>query len=146
MKRNLLVVLVFSLAAGIMAFVSVQRIDLAADLDGVVNLTSKVRANAADSGTAVDIANYAAAAIQIATAQVDLTSTVKYIILQDSTPAVAAWVAQDSIAIDSTDNKYYDLSYKGSRRYIRILQRASGAAGDTIFATGTVVRSGARAR
>jgi hypothetical protein len=123
-----------------------QRGELASMIDGSVNLPIKSRANAADSGTAVDIANYSAVAGVVATGQVDITTGAKYVVLQDSTPGVAAWVNQDSVAVDSTDGKYYDVNYKGSRRYVRLLQRASGAAGDTIQTVGLIVRSGRRAR
>ena len=127
-------------------YAALQRGDLASMIDGTVNLPTKFRVNAADSGVAVDLANYSAAAVVVAVGKSDEVAGSKYVVLQDSTPGVAAWVNQDSVAVDSVDNRYLDMGYKGSRRYIRILSRATGGAGDTIQVTGIVVRSGKRAR
>ena len=127
-------------------YAALQRGDLGAMIDGAVNLPTKMRANAADSGAATDIANYSSVAVVLATGQIDITSGVKYVVLQDSTPGTAAWNLIDSVAVDSTDNKYYDLTYKGFRRHVRLFQRASGAAADTLQVTGLIVRSGKRSR
>lgn len=127
------------------AFVA-QRFDLAATLDGANTISfSDSRANSATTGTAVNLAGYNCAMLQIVSGVVDIVGPT-YVVLQDSTPGSATWVAQDSIAVDSTDNKYYDLNYKGNRQWVRGLQRASGNAADTVASAGYIVRGCKRAR
>ena len=130
---------------GLVGFVT-QRSDLASMLDGTATLAlSGGRANSASTGTMVDMASYSGTAVQVLVGQSDLTSGVIYMVIQDSSAGAAA-VTVDSFALDSTDNKYYDFNYRGSRRWIRALQRASGSAADTVGSAAIVVQSGKRAR
>jgi hypothetical protein len=154
--RLLVVMMVVGLGAVSIAG-TLQRPDLASGIDAQVTLPTKLRANAADSLPAVDLSGYACAAMYVMTGQVDIaTSAVKYVVLEDSTPGTAAWNLVDSVAVDSTDNATgakngvgdiaYKRTYSGTRRWVRLLQRASGNAADTIQTTGVIIRGCKRAR
>lgn len=108
-----------------------------------------MHANTVDSGTRVNRAGYQAVALLVFVGQSDITSAVgtgDYLILIDSTPGVQAWVPQDSIPMDSTDNKAYKLTYRGTRQWVRVVSRASGAAADTVAYMATFLLGNKRAR
>lgn len=130
-----------------------QTPDFAGLFDVVLGVNKDVpgamHANAADSSTRVDRAGYQMVGLVVVVGQSDITSAVgsgDYIVLQDSTPGTAAWVAQDSTPMDSTDGKAYKLTYKGVRRFVRTLARASGNNADTVAYTAIWVLGNKRAR
>lgn len=143
MRRLILLVLVTATAA----FVA-QRPDVRAIVDEAVTLTPKTATiNAANTGLAVDIAAYSGAMLYMQTGVVDNVATVSYLTLQDSsvTPA-QVWTVHDSILVDSVDNKLYEIGYRGTRRYLRAVQRATAAAADSLWQSAAILMTGRRAR
>lgn len=120
-----------------------QRQDIASMVDGAVTVSPNVRANSAATGTWIDIGNYQGAMMLIATGQVDAAH---YVVLQDSN-AGAALATVDSIQIAAAnDTTYLELAYRGRKRFVRALQRASGNGADSTYSGIVILRSGLRAR
>jgi len=103
--------------------------------------------NVAVTGRAVDRSGYASSWVSIQAGIVDNVATIAYAVLQDSsvTPA-QAWTVVDSVLVDSTDAKQYKIAYRGTRRYLRVIQRATAAAADSLWESIVVLQSGKRAR
>src|SRR5207302_7812677 len=103
--------------------------------------------NVAVTGRAVDRAGYATAWVSIQTGIVDNVATIGYAVLQDSsvTPA-QIWTRVDSVIIDSTDAKQYKLPYRGTRRFLRVIQRATQAATDSLWEDVRILQGGKRSR
>lgn len=142
--RTVISIATLALVAGLaVGFTSYQRLDMAGPISGDATLTPDQRANSAATGAWVDIANYSGAMLAITTGQVDAAA---YVVLQDSSAGLAV-AASDSVQIAATaDTSLVKLGYKGTRRFIRALQRASGNAADTIETAALVLRTGARTR
>lgn len=145
MKRYgilVLVALMFA-ATGIYA---AQRFDLASTVDGQEGLAPRLRANVASTGTTVDIANYRSAMAIVHADSIDATAPNLYVVLQDSS---TAWAAVDSVKIDSamvtaSGTGYKEISYRGAKRYIRVIQRASGNNADSVATSVMILRGGCR--
>jgi hypothetical protein len=151
--KGLIVALCAALAA--VAFVT-QGEDLSATIDSFPTIpagqvfsgqgTGPIT-NAAVTGRAVDRTGYATAWVSIQTGIVDNVAVVGYAVLQDSsvTPA-QAWTRVDSVLVDSTDAKQYKLPYRGTRRYLRVIQRATQAAADSLWEDVRILQGGKRSR
>lgn len=103
--------------------------------------------NVAVTGATVDRSGYASAMMLVNTGIVDNVATIGYVVLQDSSVIPAqVWTVSDSILVDSTDSKQYKVTYRGTRRYLRCLQRATQAAADSLFESCLIVMVGKRVR
>jgi len=112
------------------------RADLKSDLAPAVTLTSNMRANTAATGKWVDLTGYGSADVVVERGLVEATA--QYAVLQDSASGAAlATVDSANIAADSTIS---EIGYTGTKRFIRILLRASGNAGDSSYVSAIVVR------
>ncbi len=74
-----------------------------------------------------------------------------YVVLQDSlrSSTDTAWTVVDSVLVDSAaasnaSANWNELHYTGIGRYLRAVQRASGAAGDSIITTVLILRGNCR--
>lgn len=144
MKRITLTLAALIVLTG--AFVSTQ-FDLAGSIDANTAIAKPVHANAADSGIRIDRAGYQCAVFEIFTGQADNgTATGNVVVLIDSIPGTAAWQLKDSITVDTVDNKMYEMRYTGTRRWVRLLARASGQAADTFAINGALIQGCKRAR
>jgi hypothetical protein len=142
MKRRLTYLLAVALPVAFLAFGLAQRRDLASELRGTVALGPNIRANSAVTGSAVDIANLHAVALVVTFDPVvdgDTSSSPFYVVLQDSG---TAWAAYDSVLVDSAAAGYKDLSYIGANRYLRVIQRATGAVTDSMATAATIIGIG----
>ncbi|HWO88456.1 MAG TPA: hypothetical protein VNL98_04825 [Gemmatimonadales bacterium] len=142
MKRlNFLMIIA---AVAVMTVAAVQGgSDIANRMDGVVVEAHGIFNGTADTSTAASLAGYTGAAVIVITAGVDNTAgTLANVVLQDSS-ALASWTARDSIAVDSVNNKYYDLHYRrtaGVGAKLRVITRG-GAAADTVNRAVVIVRT-----
>ena len=144
MKTNVLL-LGLVLAVVSVAWIS-QNPDVTAMVDTGVTLPPKTATiNAANTGLAVDRAGYAGAMLYMQAGVVDNVATVSYLTLQDSAVG-GTWTVHDSILVDSVDNKAYEIGYKGVKRYVRGVQRATAAAADSLWQSGSIVLTGKRSR
>jgi hypothetical protein len=142
MKRVLLLLVV--LATGAFAY---QAFDLAGSIDASTGIVKPVHAAAADSGIRVDRAGYQCAVWEITSGQADnAAGQTSVVVSLDSIPGTAAWQLKDSITMDTVDNKSYELAYKGTQRWVRLLARATSSAADTIAITGLLVQGCKRSR
>lgn len=124
-----------------------QAFDLAGEIDASTAIAKPIHANAADSGIRVDRAGYQCGVFEIFTGQADNgTATGNVVVLIDSIPGTAAWQLKDSITVDTVDNKMYEMRYTGTRRWVRLLARASGQVADTFAINGAFVQGCKRAR
>lgn len=131
---------------GVASAFALQRPDLAAALDESYALLPKARANAADSGSVVDIANYSAVAVLVSTGQIDGVNIANFVLL-DSGADHSTWTLVDSVRFTTdTATHVKDLAYRGNQRYLRVLFRATGAAGDTVVGTAIILKGGGRVR
>lgn len=143
--RSSLVIALLAGAAMAVTGAVFQRPDLASRIFPASTIVPGTPAAAANvlTGTMVDLANYAQAALVISVGRaIDSVNNYRYVVLSDSA-AGAATAAFDSVLIDSTDNASYKLGYKGSKRWIRATVRAK-VTGDTTWVAVSVVRAGAR--
>ena len=151
--QAIIIALAAAVAAG--AFVS-QGQDLSAIVDSFPTIPSGQVftgqgvgpiTNAAVIGKAVDRAGYATSWVSAQTGIVDNVATVGYLVLQDSslTPA-QAWTAVDSVLVDSVDAKQYKIPYKGTRRFLRAIQRATQASTDSLWIAVRILQGGKRSR
>lgn len=145
MKRiSLILVALLVIVTG--AFVTVQ-FDLAGGVDASTGIARPVHAATADSGIRIDRAGYQCAVWEIFTGQADNgTATGNVVVSLDSIPGTAAWQLKDSVTVDTVDNKMYELAYRGTRRWVRLLLRSSGQAADTFATYGALVQGCRRAR
>jgi hypothetical protein len=142
--------LIFALAVLLFAglgYGSVQRGDLASSLSGTVALIPASRANTAATSAAIDIANLSRVALAVVYSQDgDSSSSSIYVVIEDSIRGLAAagstWTAYDSVLIDSAVANYEDLHYGGNGRYLRVIQRASGGAADTMWTAAVILGVG----
>ena len=126
---------------------AVSQFDLAAYVDASTAIAKPIHANAADSGIRIDRLGYQCAVFEINTGQADNgTATGNVVVLIDSIPGTAAWQLRDSITVDTVDNKMYEMAYRGTRRWVRLLARASGQAADTFAINGVLVQGCKRSR
>jgi len=136
---------IFLLASALLLVAFLQRDDVASRVDGAVTVAPALRANSAATGKWVDLANYQGAMAIIVTGAVDNAGgTIAYAVLEDSSAGVAVGRV-DSLALDSVDNKYYQIAYRGIGRWLRVRQSASAAA-DSITSGALILRSGKRKR
>lgn len=129
------------------AFV-VQNPDPAGAIDVKPSVVAGIGINAARLGTPVDRQGYAGAMMVVSQGHVTNGSgAIVYWVVQDSsvTPA-QAWTNRDSVLADTIDNKAFKLSYKLDKRYIRAIQRATGASSDTTISAALFAMTGKRAR
>jgi hypothetical protein len=151
-----LVIAMLAAAAGTAAAFVNQGQDLSAIVDSFATIPAGQTAtapgvgpitNSAVTGRAVDRAGYATAWVSIQTGIVDNVATIGYAVLQDSsvTPA-QAWTAVDSVLVDSVDAKQYKILYKGTRRFLRVIQRPTQAATDSLWHTALIFAAGKRRR
>lgn len=145
MKRTFAFALIGLLFVAITAAV-VQQTDLASSIDPTFAMHVPVHANAADSGSRVDRAGYQCGVFMVNSGQADNVTATNTLVLIDSIPGTAAWQLKDSIAVDSVNNKVYEMRYTGTRRWIRLLARASGNAADTFAINALYVQGCKRAR
>lgn len=142
MKRIILTLAVVALVG-----FTYQQFDLAGSIDAATGIAKPIHANAADSGIRVDRAGYQCGVWEIFTGQADNgTATGNVVVSMDSIPGTAAWQLKDSVTVDTVDNKMYELRYTGTRRWVRLLARASGQAADTFAINGVFVQGCKRAR
>jgi hypothetical protein len=143
MKRNILIILA---AVLLVTAAAVQgRGDLASYMDGVV-VDAGIFNGTADTSSKATMDGRVGAALVVVTGVVDnVAGTLGNVVLQDST-TIASWTTRDSIAVDSVDNKYYDLHYRrtGPNVKIRIITRG-GAAADSVHRNIAILRSCQRA-
>jgi hypothetical protein len=128
-------------------YAAFQRPDLASAVFPASTIVPGTPAAAANvlTGTMVDLANYASAALIISVGRaIDSVNNYRYVVLSDSAAGAAA-AAYDSVLIDSTDNASYKLGYKGAKRWIRATVRAK-VTGDTTWVAVSVLRGNARFR
>jgi hypothetical protein len=135
-----------ALAAAVMALGFAQRPDLKSRVNGYVTLVPAVRANSAATGRTVDLANYASAMMVVVPDSIDTGQPSFYVVLQDSG---TAWAAVDSVQVDSAaasngSANWLEVGYTGGNRYLRAVQRASGAAGDSIMTAVFILRGNCR--
>ncbi len=134
-----------------------QQPDLAGTIDFKQASVKINHNNTADSGIRIDRSGYACGAlfVQSYLATNDASFLTNQMVIMDSTPGVAGWVARDSLAVDSVDNKNFKRSVFPPtpigtpvvlQRWIRLLERASGAAADTFDVRPIWVLSCKRAR
>ena len=144
---------VLGIAVVVSAFV-VQGQDLSAIIDSFPTIPSGQVftgqgvgpiVNAAVTGKLVDRSGYATAWVSIQTGIVDNVATVGYAVLQDSA-ATFTWTAVDSVLVDSTDAKQYKILYKGTKRYLRVIQRATQSAADSLWEDVRILQGGKRAQ
>lgn len=141
MKRKTILSVLAIAVIATSAFAYVQVQNLASTINGCVSVAPAVRANSAATGSNCTITGYRGAAVVVGTGIVDNVTTSVYAVLQDSV-AGAAFASRDSVAVDSVDNKYYDLHYRSGASNavaLRAILRATGAA-DTVVAGVTVLR------
>jgi hypothetical protein len=141
LRKMFSVLTIVSVLVATTAFAYVQVQNLASTVNGCVTVDPLLRAAAADTGAVCTIVGYKGAAVVVNTGLVDNVTTSVYAVLQDSVTG-SAWASNDSIAVDSVNNKYYDLHYRPTRNAnaLRVLFRASAGATDTITAGATIVR------
>ena len=142
MKRYALPALVVMLLTATGAYALPQLVDMASTINGVETLPARIRTNTAATGTSVDIANPGSAMMVVMADSFDAKPTF-YVVLQDS---ATAWANVDSVRVDSAAasagaNGYLELGYRGSRRYLRAVQRATGNNADSL-ATGVLILRG----
>ena len=128
---------------------SAQRPDMSSGIFPAVTLAPVRCINAACTGTAVDLANYASAMLIIQKGyHVNSATAARYAVLIDSA-AGAASAAYDSVLVDtsatSTTYTVQQIAYRGAKRWIRVTVRAGGTL-DTMFLSVTVLRGSARFR
>lgn len=129
------------------AFVKAVQFDLAGGVDASTGIAKPVHAATVDSGIRVDRAGYQCAVWEIFTGQADNgTATGNVVVSMDSIPGTAAWQLKDSVTVDTVDNKMYELSYRGTRRWVRLLLRSSGQAADTFATYGALIQGCKRTR
>lgn len=134
------------LLVGMAAF-TMQNFDLAGSVDGITAIVKPVHAAAADSGIRVDRAGYQCGVFEIFSGQADnAAGQTSVVVLLDSIPGTAAWQIKDSVTADTVDNKAYEMGYKGTQRWVRLLARATGNAADTIAIYATFVGGCKRSR
>jgi len=137
--------LVAAVVLGALGF-AVQRSDVTALVDEQVTLAPKTATiNSAYTGVWVDNAGYSGAMLYMQTGVVDNVATISYLVLQDSSAGLAVALV-DSVLVDSVDNKAYEIGYKGSRRFLRAVQRATAAATDSLWQSASIILSGKRSR
>jgi len=137
MKRTILLA---CLALTVVAFTVAQRKDLASDISVATTLTPNIRANSAATGAWVDLTGYGSAVAVLHRGLVEAAT--QYAVLQDSASG-AALAAVDSVNI-AADSTVTELGYVGTKRFVRILLRASGANGDSSWAGAVIVRGDCR--
>lgn len=153
--RLWLVGAVLGIAVAASAFVF-QGQDLSAIVDSFPTIPSgQVNAgqgvgpivNVAVTGLVVDRSGYATSWLSAQTGVVDNVATIGYLVLQDSsvTPA-QVWTVVDSVLVDSVNAKQYKILYRGTRRYLRAIQRATQAAADSLWEDVRILQGGKRAR
>ena len=134
------------LAVATVAF-TMQNFDLAGSVDGITAIVKPVHAAAADSGIRVDRAGYQCGAFEIFSGQADnAAGQSSVVVLLDSVPGTAAWQLRDSVTADTVDNKAYEMGYRGTQRFVRLLARATSNAADTIAIYATFVAGCKRSR
>ena len=134
------------LAVATVAF-TMQNFDLAGSVDGITAIVKPVHAAAADSGIRVDRAGYQCGVFELFSGQADnAAGQTSVVVLIDSVPGTAAWQLRDSVTFDTVDNKAYEMGYKGTQRWVRLLARATGNAADTIAVNATFVAGCKRSR
>lgn len=110
-----------------------------AECKGLIPLT---RANTAATGAWCSLVGYQSAVVIMQSGLMDATA--QYMVLQDSTVGSAvALVDSVDVGADSTTSV---VAYNGGARFIRVVLRASGGAGDSSWASAVIVRSGCRTR
>src|SRR3990167_1126480 len=136
MKHMRRTILLACALLAVVAFTTAQRRDLKSDIAVITTLTPNIRANSAATGAWVDLTGYMSAVAVVHRGLVEASS--QYAVLQDSASGVAvATVDSANIATDSTVT---EIGYSGTKRFIRILLRASGAGGDSSWAGAVIVR------
>lgn len=122
------------------AFTQASR-DIASGVDGVIVKAAKGYA-AVDTSAGVSFDGRIGGALVVATGRIaDTDNSKSQMVVQDS-GATATWANRDSVTIDSTDNKYYDLHIRrvqGNQK-VRVILRAPGA-NDTLFLAAVVLRA-----
>lgn len=140
MKLALSLLVVLTLGVGTVGFL--QRPDLAGQLSGGVSITPGTRANSAVTGSWVDIGRATSVAMIIVEG---ITEAASYVVVQDSTAGSAVATRDSVVLTDDSTASYIDFNYRNAGRWVRALQRASGAAGDS-NTTAVVFVGTARAR
>jgi hypothetical protein len=151
-----LVIAMLAAAAGTAAAFVTQGQDLSAIVDSFPSIPAGQVftgqgvgpiINAAVTGKAVDRTGYATSWVSAQTGIVDNVATIGYLVLQDSsvTPA-QAWTSVDSVLVDSTDAKQYKILYRGTRRFLRVIQRPTQAATDSLWTAVRILQAGKRSR
>jgi hypothetical protein len=142
---NMRTVVLGLVLAGSVAWIT-QNPDVASMVDETVTLTPKTATvNAANTGLAVNRSGYHGAMLYMQTGVVDNVALIGYLTLQDSI-AGGAWTVADSVLVDSVDNRGYEINYKGVKPFLRAVQRATQAAGDSLWQSGSIILTGKRSR
>jgi len=130
------------------AFVTLQNPDLAGNIDGTGSVVAGIGVNVARTGAAVDRSGYASAAMMVVDGHVtNGAGAIVYWVLQDSSLSPAqVWTSQDSVLADTVDNKVFKLGYRLTRRFLRVIQRATTASSDTTLSAGFILLGNKRAR
>lgn len=110
--------------------------DLKADVAECKGLIPLTRANTAATGAWCSLVGYGSAVVVVQSGLMDAAT--QYIVLQDSAVGSAV-AAVDSVAV-SVDSTTSMMAYNGTARFIRVLLRASGGAGDSSWVSSVIIR------
>lgn len=143
MKRKLFGVLAI---VGLLSAFMVQALDVNGTVDTSSSVIAGIGINAARTGSSVDRASYAGAMLVVAQGHVtNGAGAIVYWVIQDSVSG-GTWANRDSVVGDTVDNKTFEKNYTGSRRFLRVIQRATSASSDTTLSAGLLAFIGKRSR
>ncbi len=130
-----------------------QRADLASNVNAYTSIVPALYANSAVTGRIANLAGYGSAVMIVIPDSIDTGQPSVYVVLQDSlrSSTDTAWTVVDSVLVDSAaasnaSDNYLELGYQGIGQYLRVVQRASGSAGDSIATAAFILRSNCRAK
>lgn len=146
MKSYRTIVTAVLMLVGFVGITVAQNPDPAANIFPQGSVVAGIGVNSARTGTAVDRQGYHGAMIMVAQGHVtNGAGAIVYWVVQDSVIG-GTWAAADSVLADTVDNKAFKFTYKGVKRFLRVIQRATSASTDTTISGGLVVLTTKRSR
>lgn len=111
------------------------------------SVVAGIGTNSARTGASVSRAGYAGAFGMVAQGHVtNGAGAIVYWVVQDSV-AGGTWTNNDSIIGDTVDNKGLKVaSYRGTKPFLRMIQRATSAGTDTTISAGVIILTNKRSR
>lgn len=140
--KNVLLVVLALFALPTVAHAQRRGTDFNNEITECKGLIPITRANTAATGAWCSMLGYNAAVAVVQSGLMDATS--QYIVLQDSTVGSAV-AAVDSVNV-GTDSTTSVMAYNGTGRFVRVLLRASGGAGDSSWVSSVIIRGYCRTK